>query len=113
MTDSERALATRDLEKVLSEDSNGRFVFCLYVAGATEKSARAVADLRKLCDQRLAGRYELQVVDVYQEPSAAFQEGILVAPTLVRKAPLPVRRLVGDLSDAGKVIAALDIGRGP
>lgn len=96
-------------EKTLAEDSESRYALCLYVAGATENSASAIANLRAVCDTHLAGRYELEVVDVYQEPLLALERHILAAPTLVKNAPLPVRRLIGDLSDRAKLFAALDI----
>jgi circadian clock protein KaiB len=101
----------REFEQALTADSATRYALRLYVAGTAEKSAAAITRLRALCDQHLAGRYELQVVDVYQEPLLAFEGRILAAPTLVKAAPLPVRRLVGDLSDTEKVITALDIRR--
>src|SRR5690349_4499469 len=109
MTDPAPEDATRDFEKALADQGTGRYVLRLYVTGATEKSARAIANLRALCDQHLAGRYDLEVVDVYQEPLLALEGHILAAPTLVKSAPLPVRRLIGDLSDHDKLFAALDI----
>jgi len=100
-----------EFEQALAADSASRYALRLYVAGTAERSAAAITRLRALCDQHLAGRYELQVVDIYQEPLLALEGRILAAPTLVKSAPLPVRRLVGDLSDTEKVIAALDIRR--
>ena len=83
----------------------------LYVTGATPRSSRAIANLRKLCDQYLAGRYKLEIVDVYQQPELAKEEQILAAPTLIKQLPLPLRRLVGDLSDGEKVLTGLNIRR--
>ena len=99
----------REFEQALATDSASRYALRLYVAGTAEKSAAAIGRLRALCDQHLAGRCELQVVDIYQEPLLALEHHILAAPTLVKAAPLPVRRLVGDLSDTAKVLAAFDI----
>jgi len=109
MTDPGFAASTLEFENALAEDSTTRYVLRLYVTGATEKSATAIANVRAMCEQHLAGRYELEVVDVYQEPLLALEGHILAAPTLVKNAPLPVRRLIGDLSDRDKLFAALDI----
>lgn len=96
-------------ERTLARAAEQKYVLRLYVTGATERSTRAVSNLRTLCDRYLAGRYELEVVDVYQQRLLAVDGHILAAPTLVKSAPLPVRRLIGDLSDVDKVVAALDI----
>ena len=111
MTDLGVANSILEFERALAEDSTTRYVLRLYVTGATEKSATAIANVRAMCEQHLAGRYELEVVDVYQEPLLALEGHILAAPTLVKNAPLPVRRLIGDLSDRDKLFAALDIRR--
>jgi circadian clock protein KaiB len=86
-----------------------RFVLRLYVTGTTARSMRAIANLRRLCEQHLAGRYDLKVVDVYQQPELAAREQLLATPTLVKESPLPLRRLVGDLSDQQRVLAGLDL----
>ncbi len=85
------------------------FVLHLYITGATPNSTRAVRNLKEICEQHLPGRYELQIIDIYQQPNLAEQEQIIAAPTLVKKFPLPVRRLIGDLSERGKVLAALGL----
>ncbi|MCE7947067.1 MAG: circadian clock protein KaiB [Chloroflexi bacterium CFX4] len=81
----------------------------LYVAGQTERSVRAQKYLETLCAQHLACAYEVQVIDVLENPEAALAAQILVTPTIVRELPLPQRRLVGDLSDAERVIRALGL----
>jgi circadian clock protein KaiB len=86
-----------------------RFVLRLYVTGTTARSIRAIANLRGLCEQHLAGRYDLEVVDVYQQPELAAREQLVAAPTLVKRLPLPLRRLVGDLSNPQRVLAGLDV----
>jgi circadian clock protein KaiB len=86
-----------------------RFVLRLYVTGTTARSMRAIANLHLLCEQHLAGRYDLEVVDVYQQPELAGREQLVAAPMLVKKSPLPLRRLVGDLSDQQRVLAGLDL----
>jgi circadian clock protein KaiB len=109
MNDERISSTTEAFERALPAFAHQRYVLRLYVTGATEKSARAIANLRSLCDEHLQGRYELEIVDVFQEPLLAMEGHIVAAPTLVKNAPLPVRRLIGDLSDTDKVIAALDI----
>ena len=77
----------------------------LYVTGTTARSARAIANARRACETYLSGRYDLAVVDIYQHPEAAQEHQIIAAPTLVRLLPMPLRRLVGDLSDNERVLA--------
>ena len=112
MTRPSPASSTAEFEKALAEDSTSRYVLRLYVSGATERSAAAIANLRAVCEVHLPGRYELEVIDVFQEPLLALEGHILAAPTLVKSAPRPVRRLIGDLADAEKLFAALDIRSG-
>jgi circadian clock protein KaiB len=86
-----------------------QYVLRLYVTGTTPRSSRSIHNIRNICQDRLAGRYKLEVVDIYQQPELARQEQIIAAPTLIRKLPLPLRKLVGDLSDSGRVMAGLEI----
>ena len=86
-----------------------QFLLRLYVTGTTLRSTRAVANLRHLCDQYLPDRYELEVVDIYQQPELAAREQLVALPTLVKRQPLPLRRLVGDLSNRQRVLAGLDV----
>jgi circadian clock protein KaiB len=88
-------------------------VLRLYVAGSTPQSSRAITNLKKICEADLAGRYALTVVDLYAEPHRAREDQIVVAPTLIRQSPLPVRRVVGDLSNTERVLTALDLRREP
>jgi circadian clock protein KaiB len=81
----------------------------LFVSGASDLSARAIADARHLCDMHLSGRSHLSVIDVRDDPAAVLSNQVLAAPTIVRRMPLPVRKLVGDLSDPDKVLQALGI----
>jgi circadian clock protein KaiB len=86
-----------------------RYELTLFVSGASDLSARAIANAKKLCDTHLVGRYELSVVDVHEDAAAALNSDVIAAPTLVRNSPLPVRKLVGDLSKTDKVLVALDL----
>ncbi len=88
-------------------------LFRLYIADETPNSVRAVANLQSICQEHLQGRYRLEVVDILQEPLRALSEGVLVTPTLVRLSPLPVRKIVGDLSEPATVLLALGLERGP
>lgn len=81
----------------------------LYVTGATPRSTRAIANLRRLCEEHLAGRYELEVIDVYQQPNLARAGQIIAVPTLVKSLPLPLRRFIGDMSNKENLLAGLDI----
>ena len=86
-----------------------RYVLRLYVTGATDRSLRAVANLRWFCERYLKGRYDLRVVDIYQQPSLAQDQQIVAAPTLVKSEPLPPKRLVGDFSDQKRLGASLGL----
>ncbi len=88
---------------------DGRYVLRLYVTGMAPRSATALAAVRALCDELLAGRYELDVIDLYQQPDQARADQVVAAPTLVRRRPAPPRRLVGDLSDRRRVLAGLGL----
>lgn len=81
----------------------------LYVAGQTPKCITAVANLKRICEEHLAGRYRLEVVDLLQNPQLAMGDQILAIPTLVRKLPTPIRKIIGDLSNTERVLVGLDI----
>jgi circadian clock protein KaiB len=81
----------------------------LYVAGATAKSVAALANLRRLCETHLAGRYEIEVIDLLVNPALAAGDQILAVPTLVRKFPEPIRKIIGDLSNEDRVLVGLDV----
>ena len=85
------------------------YVLKLYVTGVTRRSQAAITNLKTICDQYLAGHYDLEVVDIYQSPLLAKKAEILAAPTLVKQLPLPARRLIGDLSEQGKVLMLLNL----
>ena len=88
-----------------------RYVLRLYVTGMTARSARAVDNLRTICDEHLEGRYDLEVIDIYQQPALTKREQIVAAPTLIKILPLPIRRLIGDLSNRQRVLLGLDLTR--
>jgi circadian clock protein KaiB len=90
-------------------DPGERYILRLYVAGMTSRSARAVENVRAFCEKHLEGRYDLQVIDVYQQPALAKSEQLIAAPTLIKKLPLPLRRLIGDMSNEERVLVGLDV----
>jgi circadian clock protein KaiB len=84
-------------------------VLRLYVTGSTPRSTHAIQNLKAICEEHLQGRYELQVIDVYQRPALARDEQIVATPTLIKVLPAPLRRLIGDLSNAERVLFGLDL----
>ena len=90
-----------------------RYLLRLYVTGMTPRSSRAVSNLRAICDEFLAGWYDLEVIDIYQEPVLTKGEQIVAAPTLIKKLPLPTRRIIGDMSNRERVLLGLDLIREP
>jgi circadian clock protein KaiB len=81
----------------------------LYITGQTPRSAASIRNLREVCDEFLEGRFELQIIDLYERPELAKEAQVVAAPTLIKKLPLPLRRLVGDLSDKKEVLLGLDL----
>lgn len=100
--------ALEKLEKALAR-TEITFVLRLYVAGATDKSSRAIERIRRICDTYLKGRYELEVIDIYQHPESAGEEQVIAAPTLIKKLPQPIRRLIGDMSDEDRILIGLGL----
>jgi circadian clock protein KaiB len=85
------------------------YILRLYITGMTPNSKRAVENVKKICEEHLAGRYELEIVDIYQQPSLAAGEQIIAAPTLIKKLPFPLKKLIGDMSNTEKVLLGLDL----
>ena len=99
----------KEMENALKERETGHYVLRLYVAGLNRISLRAIENLNKICEEHLQGRYELEVIDIYQQPVLAQGEQIIAVPTLIKKLPLPLRRFIGDLSQTEKIIVGLDL----
>jgi circadian clock protein KaiB len=85
------------------------YVLRLYVAGTSSKSARAVANIKEICESSLKNRYDLEVIDIYQQPVLLKGEQIVAAPTLVKKLPPPLRKFIGDMSDTERILVGLDL----
>ena len=92
-----------------NDPAPARYALRLFVAGTTANSLRAIGNLRRICDARLAGRVDLEVVDIYQQPELAERHQVVAAPTLLRLRPLPLRRVIGDLSDERRVLKGLGL----
>jgi circadian clock protein KaiB len=86
-----------------------KYILRLYVSGSSVRSMRAVYNLKKICEEHFPNDYDLEVIDIYKDPTAAREEQIIAAPTLVKQLPTPLRKLVGDLSNTQKVLVGLDI----
>jgi circadian clock protein KaiB len=93
-------------ERLLSQS---QYLLKLYVTGKTPKAEVAIANLRRICDEELQGKYELQIIDVLEHPQAAEDDKILATPTLIKRLPPPLRRVIGDLSDKHKVLLGLEV----
>jgi circadian clock protein KaiB len=100
---------TEEFEEALIKRDKSKFVFRLYVTGITPRSLEAIEKIRDLCEEHLKGRYDLEVIDIYKQPKAAQKDQIFAAPTLVKLLPLPVRKIVGDMTKEEKLLAGLDI----
>jgi circadian clock protein KaiB len=98
-------------EQAAQAQAEERYVLRLYVTGMTNRSERAVRNLRAICDEYLKGRHDLEVVDIYQQPVLAKGEQIIAAPTLIKMRPLPMRRIIGDMSNRERTLLGLDLHR--
>lgn len=100
---------TDQYEQILARRELERYTLRLYIAGNSSRSRSAVENVRKICDEFLDGRYELEVIDIYQDDTRDPAELILAAPTLIKKLPLPLRRIIGDMTDKERVLVGLDL----
>jgi len=103
--------ATKAFEKALDESESQpvKYILKLYVAGNTARAQSAIIGIRQVCEERLKGRYQLEVIDIYSRPELARGEQIIATPTLIKYLPLPLRRVIGDLSKADRIIVGLDL----
>lgn len=96
-------------QKAVENPDPNKWILRLYVAGQTQKCITAFNNLKRICDNELKGRYSIEVIDLVENPQLSREHQILAIPTLVRKLPVPVRKIIGDLSDTEKVLVGLDI----
>lgn len=101
--------STDDFESSLEQNNGKPYQLRLYVTGSTPQSLRAIKNLRLFCEEHLNGRYNLEVINLYEHPEMAKTEQIIAAPTLIKKFPLPLRRIIGDLSNSEKVFVGMGI----
>ncbi len=106
-----RKSTTQQFEEALEKKraKSERYVLKLFVAGASPRSVQAIDNVKRLCDKLLPGRYDLEVIDVYEQPGLVVGDQIVAAPTLIKKLPEPVRRLLGDCSNEAKVLVGLGL----
>jgi circadian clock protein KaiB len=91
------------------QEKSPEFVLCLFITGASPNSVKAISNIQAICETYLQGRYALQIIDVYQEQKIAMEQQIIALPMLLKKFPLPERRMIGDLSHTEKVLSALGL----
>lgn len=103
------AESAEDFLKEASAEDHSRYVLRLYITGHTPLSAKAIVRIRKICEEHLEGRYDLEVVDISKNPTLAAGEQIIAAPTLIKKLPLPLRRFIGDMSQTERILLGLDL----
>lgn len=99
----------RGKSKADADNDRSTYVLRLYVTGTTPRATSAILKVKNFCEENLKGRYSLEIIDIYQQPTFAREEQIIAAPTLVKRLPLPLRRLVGDFSKRDRVIIGLDL----
>jgi circadian clock protein KaiB len=109
MVRKKRKTSTEEFEQAASKLERSKYILRLYVKGMTPKSTKAIANVRKLCDEYLEGCYELKVIDMYQQPKLAQEEQIIATTTLIKKLPLPLRRLIGDMADTERFLVGIDL----
>ena len=109
MKTNQTSRATQAFEKALATRPTGKYVLRLFVAGATARSRQAVLRVRQLCEAELKGNYELEVIDIYQQPNLARDNQIVATPTLIKKFPPPVRRFIGNLLNTIGLFTELDL----
>lgn len=102
-TDPEKLKQTTDIE------SDEKYLLRLYVTGSTPQSVKAISSVKEICEKHLQGRYVLEIIDLFKNPGLARDEQIIAAPTLVKRLPLPLRKIIGDMSVIEKVLAGLDL----
>ncbi|MBC8019382.1 MAG: thiol-disulfide isomerase [Verrucomicrobia bacterium] len=109
MTKKRVQTAIEALEAASRDAKDQQYILRLYVAGLTTRSQQAIRTVTTICEEQLAGRYDLEVIDIYQHPELASDEQIIAAPTLIKMLPLPLRKIIGNMADKDKVLVGLDL----
>jgi len=100
----------REFEDLVADLSRPRYLFRLFVAGNSSRSTQAITNVRRICDQYLAGSYDLEVIDAYQQPASTKASQVIALPTLIKELPLPAKRFVGDMSNTERLVVGLRLG---
>jgi len=106
---SEKKSATEVIEEALERQGKEKYVLKLYITGMTRRSQEALRNIKKIIQENFGDNYELEVIDIYQQPSLAKRDQIIAVPTLIKKLPAPLRRIIGDLSQEDRIILGLDL----
>ena len=106
---NKKSETTRKFENASKQADQEKYLLKLYITGMTPRSRIAIRNLQKICEEYLQGNFSLEVIDIYQQPALAKDEQILAVPTLIKKLPEPVRRLIGDMSATDRVLLGLDL----
>jgi circadian clock protein KaiB len=101
--------STEAFEQALQEASKAKYVLRLYISGNTPASQTAIINLRRVCEEKLKGRYQLEVVDIQQQPALAKRDQIIAVPTLIKRLPSPLKKMIGDLSKTERLLVGLDL----
>ena len=101
--------SSEEFEKTARTKGTEKYVLRLFVTGMTPRSIKAIENIRKICEENLSGRYELDIIDIYQQPEYAKKEEIIAAPTLIKQLPLPLRKFIGDMSNKDKILVGLNL----
>ncbi len=100
---------TASFERELRKKEKEKYILRLYVTGMTPKSTKAIQNVKKICEEHLKGRCDLEIIDIYQQPTLAKGEQIIAAPTLIKKLPLPLRKFIGDMANTERILLGLDL----
>ena len=106
-------MSVEAFEQAVADNPQGPFTLALYISGMTPRSQLAIDNIQKLCEEHMAGRYKLKIIDIYQQPGAAKDAQIIAVPTLIKQLPPPLRRVIGDLGDPGRIMVALEVASYP
>ncbi len=109
MTAAQIKDVAKSLEKAIRTEKTQKYVLKLYITGATPRSTKAILNIRKICEEHLKGRFDLEIIDIFQQPVLAKGEQIIAAPTLIKKLPHPLRKFIGDMSDTERILIGLDL----
>jgi len=98
-----------EMEKKAAQNKKSKYILSLYISGATNRSKTAIENIKKICEENLKDRYELEIIDVFQQPEKLRDEQIIAVPTLIKRLPAPIRKFIGDLSDIDNVLIGLGL----